>query len=300
MPRSPHDSTRTRIISGHPLRVRDAGPRDGEALLIINGSAGNLAVLDPLITRLAATRRVLAFDQPGMGHSPAVYPTLDVPGLARLCARVLADAGVSRVDVVGYSFGGAVAQQLALTRPDLVRRLILVAGVYGAGGIPSDPLSSLSVLAHQTPAQPFCREPARRAYGGVVARDDAALTAYEEAIAAAPPDPLSIVGQAVAASIWCGLPWLWALRVPTLVVTGDQDHVVPMSNARIISALLPQSRLEVVPGAGHLLVMDQADDVAALIEAFLSPSLGADAGGSVADVVSLTAATGRRPRSKSA
>lgn len=295
MPRSPHDSTRTRIISGHPIRVRDAGPRDAEALLIINGSAGNLAVLDPLITQLATSRRVIAFDQPGMGHSPAVYPTLDVTGLARLSARVLADAGLTRVDVVGYSFGGAVAQQLALTRPDLVRRLILVAGVYGAGGIPGDPLSALSVLAHQTPAQPFCRELARRAYGGVVARDDAALTAYEEAIAAAPPDPLSIVGQAIAASIWCGLPWLWALRLPTLVVTGDQDHVVPMSNARVIAALLPQSRLEVVPGAGHLLVMDQADDVAALFEAFLAPGLAA---GQVSNVVPL--ASGRRRESISA
>ncbi len=272
MPQAPrYDQTRTMEVCGHPLRVRDAGPRDRHALLIFNGSAANLLVLDPLINILAQHRRVIAFDQPGMGRTPSVYPTLSVPTLARLGAQCAQTLGVTTLDVLGYSFGGAMAQQMALTRPDLVRRVVLVAAVYGAGGIPSDPYSSLTVLAHQTPAQQFCRDEARRAYGGVVARDDEALTAYERAIDAAPPDPLSILGQAIAASTWTGLPWLWAIRQPTLVLSGDEDRVVPIYNARLIASMLPKARLDIVPRAGHLLLMDQAADVAERIEGFLAP-----------------------------
>ena len=274
MPSATSDPSITMMtVCGHPLRVRDAGPKDTEALLIVNGAAASLEVLDSLITLLAQSRRVIAFDQPGMGGSPATYPTLLVPTLSRMATNILRDRGVTKADVLGYSFGGAIAQHIALTRPDLVRRQILVSSVYGTLGIPSDPISNLVVLGHQTPAQAMCRAYARKAYGGVVARDEAALDAYEKAIEAAPPDPISFLGQAVAMSLWPVLPWLWALRAPTLVITGDEDHVVPLANARLIAALLPDAHLEILPGAGHLLLMDQAAESAALIEAFLTPGL---------------------------
>ena len=70
-------------------------------------------------------------------------------------------------------------------------------------------------------------------------------------------------------STWSGLPWLWALRCPTLVIAGTDDSVVPLANAKLIAALIPRARLELLPHAGHLLVMDQAADVAGLVEAFL-------------------------------
>lgn len=73
-------------------------------------------------------------------------------------------------------------------------------------------------------------------------------------------------------SLWPALPWLWALRKPTLVLAGDEDHVVPLANARLIATVLPDARLEVLAGAGHLVLMDQAQEAAALIEAFLSPA----------------------------
>lgn len=152
MPVHPEDdTTRMMTVCGHPLRVLDAGPRDGHALLIINGSAANLEVLAPLVATLSRTRRVVTFDQPGMGGSPASYPTLLVPGLSRLATNLLRDLGIDKADVLGYSFGGAVAQHIGLTRPDLVRRLVLVSSVYGTLGIPADPISNLVVLGHQTP-----------------------------------------------------------------------------------------------------------------------------------------------------
>lgn len=256
-------------VLGHRVRVLDVGPRQTDALFIVNGSSANLEVLAPLVDILSRTRRVVAFDQPGMGKSPSTYPTLCVPTLAAMCERLATDLGLRQLDLLGYSFGGTVAEQLALTRPRLVRRLVLVAAVYGAGGIPTDPISSMTVLAHQTPIRPWARTLARRAYGGVVARDDDALTAYEEAINQAGPDPLSLLGQAIAVSTWSGLPWLWALRCPTLVIAGTDDSVVPLANAKLIAALIPRARLELLPHAGHLLVMDQAADVAGLVEAFL-------------------------------
>lgn len=268
------DTTRTMTVGGRPITVRDAGPRVKEAVLVVNGSAANMLVLDRFITVLSRTRRVIAFDQPGMGRSAATYPTLLVPDLSLLCARLVRDLGVESVTVVGYSFGGAVAEHLALTRPDLVERLVLISAVYGAAGVPTDPLSGLAVFAHQTSLQPVTRQAARRAYGGGIARSDAALQAYEHAIGSQPPDPLSFLGQAIAVSTWTALPWLWAIRCPTLVLSGSQDHVVLATNARILAALIPKARLAILPGAGHLLVMDEADEVAERVESFLSGGAG--------------------------
>lgn len=267
------DTTRTMSVGGQTITVRDAGPREKEAVLVVNGSAANLLVLDRFITMLSRTRRVIAFDQPGMGRSPAVYPTLLVPDLARLCTRLVRDLGVESVTVAGYSFGGAVAEYLALTRPDLVKRLVLISSVYGAAGVPTDPLSGLAVFAHQTSLQPMTRRAARRAYGGGIARSDEALRAYEHAIGSQPPDLLSFLGQAIAVSTWTALPWLWAIRCPTLVLTGSQDRVVLTINARIVATLIPKGRLEILPGAGHLLVMDDADAVAERVEKFLDGQL---------------------------
>ena len=269
------DATFSLSVGGPPIHVRDAGPRESDAVLIVNGSAANLTVLDGFITILSRTHRVIAFDQPGMGGSPAVYPTPLVPDLALLCARLVRELGVQRVTVIGYSFGGAVAEFLALTRPDLVKRLVLISAVYGSGGIPTDPVSGLAVLAHQSELlQPWVRTLARHAYGGGIARDDEALRAYEEALDASPPNPVAFLGQAVAVSLWSALPWLWAIRCPTLVLTGSKDHVVLAANSRIIAALVPKARLEIIRGAGHMLVMDQAEDVAAIIERFLADSAG--------------------------
>lgn len=263
-------------VDGITLRLRDtgapAGASDALPLLVYNGSAADLEVIDPLVDALSPHRRVLAFDQPGMGRSPAVFPTLTIPQLADLGARVLDLLGVERADVLGYSFGGAVAQQLALTAPRRVRKLVLVASVYGLGGIPTDPFTTAAVIAHQspTPTPPGMRALARLGYGGVVKTDDTALEAFERAVAAAPPDLNSFLGQALAAGTWSSLPWLWAITTPTLVLSGDDDLIVPVANAVVLATWIPRARLRVLTGAGHLMVLDQTDDVAREISAFLA------------------------------
>lgn len=259
-------------LSGMQIRYVDTGG-DGPALLLLNGSGCNLEMLTALIGRLAASRRVIAFDQPGMGGSPAVYPVLGVPALAELARELLDACGVEQADVLGYSFGGAIAQQLALTRRTRVRRLVLVASVVGLGGLPTDPLTSAAVVTHQIPGPRevtgITREIARLGYGGRVRHDDAALRQVERAWLAAPADPISFIGQAVAVASWSSLAWLWALRAPTLVVIGDDDYVVPMLNALTLALWIPRSRLEIVRGGGHLLPIDQPAELAELVEDFL-------------------------------
>lgn len=261
-----------RRVAGTLLRVQDIGPRDGTPVLLVNGSAANLEVTARFVDELARTRRVVTFDQPGMGRSPATWPTLAVPGLAGLALALLDDLGIERADIIGYSFGGAVAQQVAIAAPRRVGRLVLLAAVYGAGGVPTDPVSAAAVLAHASPGGRWCRGPARRAYGGGVLRREDEMRAFERAIGVAPPDAGSFLGQAVAASTWSALPWLWAIRAPTLVLSGDEDLVVPLANARVLAALIPGARFEVLAGEGHLVVLDTAAATAERIEAFLAES----------------------------
>ena len=154
-----------------------------------------------------------------------------------------------------------------------MRRLVLVASVVGLGGLPTDPLTSAAVVTHQIPGPRevtgITREIARLRYGGRVRHDDAALRQVERAWLAAPADPISFIGQAVAVASWSSLAWLWALRAPTLVVIGDDDYVVPMLNALTLALWIPRSRLEIVRGGGHLLPIDQPAELAELVEDFL-------------------------------
>ncbi|MDO5710596.1 MAG: alpha/beta hydrolase [Micrococcales bacterium] len=267
---APLPTTAVTTLAGVEISYVDTGG-EGQALLLINGSGGNLQMLAPLIDRLSASRRVLAFDQPGMGGSPAVYPTLGVPAVSELCRALLDRRGVQAADVIGYSFGGAVAQQLALTRPRRVRNLVLVASVVGLGGLPTDPLTAAAVALHQIPSPTprITRAIARHGYGGSVRRDTVALKRLERAWFTAPADPISFFGQAVAVASWSSLPWLWALQAPTLVITGDDDSVVPMLNAFTLALWIPRARLAVVRGGGHLLPIDQPEDLARLVENFL-------------------------------
>ena len=270
LPATVFPATAVATVAGRRIRYVDTGG-DGPALLLLNGSGGNLELLMPLIDLLRRTRRIIAFDQPGMGGSPAAYPMLDIPALAELAAALLDACEVERADVLGYSFGGAIAQQLAMTRRTRVRRLVLVASVVGLGGLPTGPVTATSVIAHQfgSPAPHLTRAIARRGYGGRVRHDEPALRRAEWAWLAAPADPLSFVGQAVAVATWSSLALLWTLRAPTLVVTGDDDAIVPLLNALALALWIPQAQLRVVPGGGHLLPIDPPEELADLVEEFL-------------------------------
>jgi poly(3-hydroxyalkanoate) depolymerase len=267
---SAHSGTSTVVhIDGQAIRVAVKG--QGRPLLLIMGLGGNLEMWHPLEAALHARGvQTIAYDSPGTGGTPPRLVPMRMRGLARNAARVLAAVGHAQADVLGVSFGGAVAQELVLDEPQRVRRLVLASTACGIGGVPGHPVA-LSLLA--TPLRyyspRFLRLTAGLLYGPLAAGDDELLDAQARARRARPPSIWGYTSQLLAAAGWSSLPRLHRITSPTLVLSGGADRIVPPLNARILAARIPGAEMEVVPGAGHLMLIDHAERAAARIAAFL-------------------------------
>jgi pimeloyl-ACP methyl ester carboxylesterase len=252
-------------------RIRACVEGSGPPLLLINGIGANLEVWDPL-KRLLFGRRLISFDAPGTGLSPAPARPLRMHDLADIVAGLLDELHADRVDVLGYSFGGALAQQLARQHPSRVRRLILAGTNPGLGGL-QNPLTVLQMCdprLHSTGAAVGRADKVSRLVGGRSGSDPAVLAVYERNRLAHPPNASGFRLQLRALLGWSSLPWLHTLRAPTLVLAGEHDPIVPAINGRIFTRLIPDCRRHVVPGGGHLFPVDQPEDVVGVIEGFLA------------------------------
>jgi len=220
------------------LEIAFAVGGTGEPLLLLNGMTRPLQSWQPFI-RATTNRRTVTFDAPGVGGSPGSALPLTIPALARIAAQVLDVAGLDRADVLGYSHGGLVAQQLAFDAPDRVRRLVLAATSCGAGSTASRWEGVLGLATSSAPS-PWPR-----------------------------PDPLSMVWQLMALSSWSSIPFLGAIRQPTLVVTGTHDRLVTPDNSTLLARRIPNARL-VMLSAGHdLQRAHRARVLAGIVEEFL-------------------------------
>ena len=183
-------------------------------------------------------------------------------GLADVVRELLDALGLEYVDVLGYSFGGALAQELAHRAPDRVRRLVLCATTPGLGGDPPRPLAALMLA---TPVRYY--HPRLLALtvphiaGGRTAREPGVLAEQAAARLHRPPDPLGYAYQLYAVAGWSSLPWLHRVPHPSLIVAGEEDPSVPLGNARMLAARLPNARLHVVEGGGHLFLLDEPQNV---------------------------------------
>ena len=257
-------------LGPHRVRVSDSGSRpDGTPLLLVNGIGANLEMWQPLRRRLV--RRSLAVDLPGTGGSPTPLVPLSIPDSARLLLQVVDALGVGNVDVLGFSFGGSVAQEIARLAPTRVRRLVLASTSCGWGSVPGSPVALAvlsSPLRYYSPA--FFRAVAPVVVGGRGARSERFLDRQARERGARPPSARGYWDQMWAAATWSSWAWLHTLQQPTLLVAGDRDQVVPSINARLMAELLPNSRLRTWPDGGHMLLLDSAAQVAPGVEEFLS------------------------------
>jgi poly(3-hydroxyalkanoate) depolymerase len=254
-------------VGGVSLRVSVEGR--GRPLLLINGIGASLELFAPLRQALGATQTI-AVDMPGSGGSPATILPRSFRGLARLVVRLLDVLGYERVDVLGVSWGGGLAQELARRHPTRVRRLVLAATSVGWGMIPGDP-RALWVLA--TPRRYYSpgyfEMVAPVLYGGAIRDEPLLLRRQGHLRFIHPPSLRGYAWQQLAALGWCSLLWLHRVRSPTLVLAADDDPIIPLINARIMTRRLGNGRLEVVRGGGHLFLVTHAATVAPVIEGFL-------------------------------
>ena len=221
--------------SGHRVSLRVEG--DGPPLLLINGLTRSTTSWAPFVAALDG-RTVVSFDAPGSGDSPAPLLPLSIGQLADVALAVLDESGFGAADVLGYSHGGAVAQELAIRRPDRVRRLILVATSCGAGST----MGSWSSLESPQGA----------------------------ASAARGLDAVTLLWRALAISAWSSIPFLGAVRAPTLVVCGTRDRVAPLANSQLLAARIPRAELVTLPYGHDLQKPFPAEALARVVGAFLA------------------------------
>lgn len=252
-------------------RLRVARIGEGEPLLLINGLGANLEMWQPLVRELAGEHEIIAFDLPGTGRSDRPRWPLRMPQLAEVVTDVLDELGYEELDVLGYSLGGIVAQELAHRAPARIRRLVLCATTPGLPSMPPNPIVTALML---TPARYWNRQLAELILpiiaGGRTAHDPRELRAGLDKRLVRPPSAMGYLFQLYALSGWSSHPWIRSVRHPALVVHGDRDPVVPLVNARYLADALPHGRLEVIRGAGHLLLLDEPHSVVPALSAFLA------------------------------
>lgn len=263
---SPPDYDAHLQVQGIRTHVRVQG--EGPALLLLGGFWGELAVWQRLTPYLPGFR-VITFDAPGIGGTESPPHPMSLSALSRFALAVLDGVGHRHAHVLGISFGGVVAQQVAVIAPQRVDRLVLVSTSAGMLDLPSVPGALLRLGWSLTTAR---RGVAAGALFGGRVRDDPNLL---ERLHMTPPSSVKAQLYRLAGLAgWYEMPW--SVRRPTLVLTGDDDPLIPVSNGQVLAALINGARLVVVPGGGHLMLFDSQDEVGPIVADFLvSPADGA-------------------------
>lgn len=248
--------------------VREIGA--GPPILLINGIGAHTRMWG-LMERTLSDSRVISFDAPGAGRSSTPLGVMSVRRLAELAVRVLDEAEVEKPDAVGYSMGGIVLQQLLADYPSRVRRAVLIGTSPGIGAVYGPALSLLNV---STPVRFLSDRLYLRSVGGLVggrARNDKQWVSDHLPVRLLHRPSLTGYSRQVASlATWSGLPLLGRIRHPVLVVAGDDDPLSPVANAKILAHLLPNARLQVVPGEGHLMPLDDTSAVPPMVAEFLT------------------------------
>lgn len=262
-------STRNIVVGGQPLRVDvRAGSAADVPLLLINGIGASLELLQPFVDELPASLEVIRFDPPGVGGSPLPALPYRFGGLCRLIARMLTALGHDRADVLGISWGGAVAQHFAAFQRHRCRRLVLVSTATGALMVPARPAVLARMLTPRRYIDPgYLRSVAPVLYGGSARTEPDRVREFMHADSRV-GSPQGYLYQLAAGAGWTSLPFLPLIRQPTLIVSGDDDPLIPLANARLLHALIPRSRLHVYSG-GHLGLVTEAAELTPVVSRFL-------------------------------
>jgi poly(3-hydroxyalkanoate) depolymerase len=264
------ETMRSISVDGHQVRVAVRHGRGGRIpLLIINGIGASLDLLQPFVDALDPSLGVIRFDVPGVGGSPLPASPYRFSGLCRLISRMLSALGYDSVDVLGISWGGGVAQHFAAFQRARCRRLVLVSTGTGAIMVPARPGVLLRMVTPRRYLDPgYLERVAPGLYGGSARADPARITAAMHAHSRV-GSPRGYLYQLTAGAGWTSVPFLPLLRQPTLIVSGDDDPIIPLANAHLMHRLIPHSQLHVFHG-GHLGLITEAPELAPVVDCFLA------------------------------
>jgi pimeloyl-ACP methyl ester carboxylesterase len=274
-----HNNAETRSIeaAGVDFAYRRFGSPAELPLVMLQHFRGNLDNWDPALTdALAAEREVLLVDYPGVGSSTG-EPSHTIASTARQMIAFADALGLAEIDLLGFSIGGFVAQEIALVRPTLVRRLVLAAtGPKGAPGMhgwrddiaaaargESKPENLLYIMfahtdASQAKGMEFLGRFMERQEGRDAPTSDATRDAQYDAIV-----EWGIPDHAA-------LQRLTGIESPTLVIQGEGDLMIPTKLSHLMAGLIPDARIRIYPDAAHGFLFQYPTEVAAEVNAFLA------------------------------
>ena len=243
------------------IHYKLTGPAGGEPVVLVMGLGMDMSGWDAMMPFLK-DYRVLRVDNRGAGRSDAPDIPYSIPGMARDTIAVMDAAGIDSAHVYGASLGSMIAQEIALSHRDRVRTLILGCPSPGVVSVPGSPGILQLMLSRQRYSQ---EEMFRRAAPYLFHRaleDPAALEAALLQRTAAPMSPVGYRRQLQAVTRWSSLRRLPFLRVPTLVIHGDSDRLIPTINGRLIARMVRGARLHIIKGAGHVYSVDAPGEAA--------------------------------------
>lgn len=255
-------------IAGRDIRVAvwkaNAGAKPERPLLFFNGIGANIEAMSPLAGWFN-DRDIITYDMPGVGRSPEPVVPYRPWMMAILTVQLLDKLGYDKVDVMGVSWGGGMAQQFAFQNTSRVGKVILAATSAGMLMVPGN-LKSLSKMANpKRYIDPgYMLKNFQALYGG----DDGGADHHAGRITA--PTRRGYLYQLAAMAGWTSAWFLPFLKQKVLILMGDADKIVPVVNGRILKTLIPQARLEIIKGGGHLFLISRAKEVVPVIADFLA------------------------------
>ncbi|HSD09444.1 MAG TPA: alpha/beta fold hydrolase [Candidatus Binatia bacterium] len=242
---------------------------EGEPVLLIMGLGATLDLWYRLLPELSASHRAILLDNRGVGRSAVPDPPYSIPQMADDAAAVLDAAAVDTAHVIGASMGGVIAQELALRHPNRIRSLVLACTTCGGpDAVPAEPeiRDALVNRATMTPEEGI------RALVPFTYHPDTPRSRVEEDLEIRLrryPSTKGYLAQLQAVLGYETYGRLGAVRVPTLVLHGEDDQLVPAGNARDLARRIPGARLVLIPSASHILFSDQPEAVNRAILKFL-------------------------------
>jgi poly(3-hydroxyalkanoate) depolymerase len=253
-------------VDGRTLRVAiwKAAQKSGKLpLLFFNGIGANIEVMAPLAEQLP-DRDIITFDMPGVGGSPEPVVPYNAIMMARIAALLLDRFKMPLVDVMGVSWGGAMAQQFALQHGSHVNRLILAATSAGMLMVPGNPKALIKMADPRRYIDPeFMRKHFGTLYGGATDGSEGHIDRIK------PPTKTGYFYQLIAMLGWTSAPFLPFMRRDTMILMGDDDQIVPVANGRFLNMLIPHSELVVIKGGGHLFMLSHVAETIAEMRRFL-------------------------------
>ena len=262
-----------RTVLGLRVHLRDTGPRDAPAVLLLHGFGANLHTWDAWAGLLESDRRVIRLDLPGFGLTgPDPTGNYRDPRAVAILTALLDDLRLDRVDVIGSSMGGRVAWRFAADRPELVRRLVLMApDGLASHGLEYDTPARVPLLLNLLPyvlPTPLLRATLANAYADPAKLRPETLELYRDMILA-PGVRRAVLDRTRGHVLDRPEPILARIAAPVLLLWGEQDRMVPLSAAPVFQAALRNERLVALPGLGHVPMEEDPERALAPVRQFL-------------------------------